>query len=121
MLKIEVEQRRWIKWAVNLLTSLDPQEISAAKAVIAPTKEETLAYQVAIVHGQGLVVLHLLNSLKHGLFLMSNEAANSVLILERNKQRMLRFCNQLSREVKNRQNYKDPWLQAKWLIIVHQV
>ena len=106
---------------MNLLISLDPQEISAAKAVIVPTKEETLAYQVAIVHVQGLVVLHLLNLLKHGLFLMSNEAANSVLILERNKQRMLRFCNRLSREAKNRQNYKDLWLQAKWLTTAHQV
>ena len=106
---------------MNLLISLDHQEFYAEKAVIVHTKKEMLAYQVAIVHGQGLVVLHLLNLLKHGLFLMSNEAANSVLILERNKQRMLRFCNRLSREAKNRQNYKDLWLQAKWLTTAHQV
>ena len=68
MLKIEVEQRRWIKWAVNLLISLDHQEFYAEKAVIVPTKEEMLAYQVAIVHGQGLVELHPLNLLRHGLY-----------------------------------------------------
>ena len=68
MLKIEVEQRRWIKRAANPLISLDPQEFYVGKAVIVPTKEEMLAYQVAIVHDQGLVVLHLLNLLRHGLF-----------------------------------------------------
>ena len=105
---------------MNLLISLGRREISAAKAVIALTKEETLVYQVAIVHVQGLVVLLLLSLLRHGLFLMSSEAVNSVLILERNKQRMLRFCNQTSREAKNRQNYKGQLLPVKWPIIAHQ-
>ena len=105
---------------MNLLISLDRREISAAKAVKVLTKEETLAFQVAIVHVLGLVVLLLLSLLRHALFLMSSEAVNSVLILERNKQRMLRFCNQTSREAKNRQNYKGQWLPVKWPIIAHQ-
>ena len=105
---------------MNLPISLGRREISAAKAVKVLTKEETLAFQVAIVHVLGLVVLLLLSLLRHALFLMSSEAVNSVLILERNKQRMLRFCNQTSREAKNRQNYKGQWLPVKWPIIAHQ-